>query len=149
MDKKTELISNIAFTMLYSSAVTVYIYTFALQPSMIRTFVGIAILISLIISAGTLYRFWWIYVQDKPLFELPSSEEYLLIGRDQIPWPNIGHISLKRSEAGNVYAAVYFKNDRPPKGFNIENIKDKEAFISHLEENASEKGFTLEIKNNL
>ncbi|MGD2249598.1 MAG: hypothetical protein PVF58_14420 [Candidatus Methanofastidiosia archaeon] len=77
MSKNGELIGNIAFTILYSSAVAVYIYSIALKPSIIRSFVGIAILITLVISTGTLYRIWWMYVQDEPLVQLPSRKEYL------------------------------------------------------------------------
>lgn len=71
---------------------------------------------------------------------------YLLIGHDIIPWSTIDHISVKRSEVGNLYVAFYFEDDIPPKGFDIEHIENKETFLKYLKENAAERGYGFEIE---
>jgi hypothetical protein len=145
MDKNGELIGNIILTIFLSVCATIAAFLINSDPSILRTLLGIIVLFNFSAAFIILCVNWWVYAQE----ELPgqrSRKEYLLIGYDAIPWSNIDHISLRKSEVGNMYAAIYFKNDRPPKGFNIENIKDKETFIDYLKENASKKGYIFEIK---
>ena len=73
-----------------------------------------------------------------------QTEEYLMIRQEIIPWSNIDHITLKRSEFGNRYIVVYFKDDKPPNGYDIElfnNEAEVNRFIKELEKNAAQKGF--------
>lgn len=147
MDKNAELISNIVYTIFFSVGLTFACICIILKPSIVRTALGLSSLLALVAGFNILIFIWRAYLQKEP-FGQPSSEEYLLIGDDAILWSDIDHISLRRSEVGNLYAAVYFKNDKPPKEFIIENTKDRETFISHLKENAPKKGYTFEIKDN-
>lgn len=147
MDRNGELIGNIILTIFLSVCVTIAAFLINSDRSILRTLFGIIVLFNFSAAFIILCVNWWVYSQKEPPGQ-PSKKEYLLIGYDQIPWSNIDHISLRKSKIGNMYAAIYFKNDRPPKGFNIENIKDKESFINYLKDNASKKGYTFRIENN-
>ncbi|MBU7027739.1 MAG: hypothetical protein HXS48_12455 [Theionarchaea archaeon] len=71
------------------------------------------------------------------------TKEHLVIDHEAIPWSNIDHITLKRSPLGNRYLAVYFKDNTPPKGFDIQYIDKKEELLRYLKDSAPEKGFTF------
>ncbi len=67
--------------------------------------------------------------------------EYIAIGEDIIPWVYIDHITMRRSELGNRYIAFYFRDDTPPKGFDIERFTNKEEIIRKLKEKAAVNHF--------
>ena len=71
------------------------------------------------------------------------TKKHLVIDHEAIPWSNIDHIILKRSPLGNRYLAVYFKDNTPPKGFDIQYIDKKEELLRYLKDSAPEKGFTF------
>lgn len=75
--------------------------------------------------------------------EPDQTEKHLIIGKDVIPWSDIEHISLKKSEYGNPYLAIYFKDERSPKSYDTACFTNVEGFLSTLREKALEKGISF------
>ncbi len=83
-------------------------------------------------------------VGEKLLSKKPDqTEKHLIIGKDVILWSDIEHISLKKSEYGNPYLAVYFKDGRSPKSYDTACFTDVEGFLGTLREKALEKGISF------
>ena len=85
------------------------------------------------------------YFSQKP----KQSEEHLIIGYEAFPWSNIEGIALKRSEYGNIYLAIYFRDGTPPNGFDTELLSNREELIYLLRNRALEKGFTFEVEEGI
>lgn len=75
-----------------------------------------------------------------------QTEEHLIVGDEVIPWSNIDHISVKQSALGNSYLAFYFRDDTPPRSFDMAYLANVEELFNCLRYNAAEKGFTLTIE---
>lgn len=71
------------------------------------------------------------------------TREHLIIGRDAILWSDIEHIGVKKSEWGNPYLVLSFKDKRSPKSYDIEYFTHAGDFVSILKERAAEKGITF------
>jgi Zn-dependent protease len=78
-----------------------------------------------------------------------TKEHLILDDYKKIPWANIDSITLKRSELNNRYIAIYFKDDTPPQGYNIENYLNKKELVNYLVNIASEKGFTFHMEEGI
>lgn len=116
-------------------SINAYILNGLLFRSRIYIFARVFLVILAVLSFFAVIRFFSNRAEQ--------TEEHLILDRDVIPWQNIDRITLKKSAVGNQYIAVYFKDDTPPKGFDIEFINKKEAFIKYLTDHAEEKGFTF------
>ncbi|MBU6999056.1 MAG: hypothetical protein HXS42_15520 [Theionarchaea archaeon] len=142
-----ELLINIVYTVCFSVTVTIAAFLIKSSHRKLFSFPGFVVLLLLSASLAIMYVNWRRYAQNEQPTS-PDSEVYLLIGHDTIPWSDIDHISLRRSEFGNSYVAVYFRDDNPPKGYNIEHVKDKEAFIDSLKMNTAKKGCMFKVEDN-
>ena len=75
-----------------------------------------------------------------------QTEERLILDYGSFLWSDIEHITLKRSELGNRYLAIYFRDDTPPASCDIDMSTREEdviEFINQLQEKAARKGFTF------
>lgn len=78
--------------------------------------------------------------------EARQTEERLFFDDVSYLWSDIEHITLKRSQLGNRYLAIYFRDDRPPASCDIDFMteeKDFIEFINQLQEKAARKQFTF------
>ncbi|MBU7009279.1 MAG: hypothetical protein HXS46_01210 [Theionarchaea archaeon] len=78
--------------------------------------------------------------------EARQTEERLIFDDVSYLWSNIEHITLKRSQLGNRYLAIYFRDDRPPASCDIDLMteeKDVTEFINQLQEKAARMQFTF------
>lgn len=78
--------------------------------------------------------------------EARQTEERLIFGDASYLWSDIKHITLKRSQLGNRYLVIYFRDDRPPASCNIDLLteeKDVTEFINQLQEKAARMQFTF------
>ena len=96
--------------------------------------------------------------KEKPWFEIekhiwraidgympPNHEKYLLIRKDKIPWSTIDTISLFRSALKNRVLALYFTDESPPKSYNFDGLRKKDALLQSMKEHALKNNFTLQI----
>ena len=63
-------------------------------------------------------------------------------------WNTIEKVTLKKSEIGNPYLTLYFKDNSPPRGFDIEYM-DKTNLVDSLQKIALQSGFALEIDEHM
>ncbi len=75
-----------------------------------------------------------------------QTKDHLILRNKKIPWSNIDHIRLKRSELGNRFIVIHFRDDIPPDGFDIEWYPNKEELVGFLKSTATEKGFTFTVQ---
>lgn len=64
--------------------------------------------------------------------------------KDIFAWNTIKKVTIKKSEIGNPYLTLFFKDNSPPRGFDIE-FMDRINLVDNLGEIALQSGFTLEI----
>ena len=74
------------------------------------------------------------------------STEHLMLGRDAIPWSRIDGIALKRSEMGNTYLVIRYKDGTLPKSYDTFFFEGQRNSVSLLREKARQEGilFTVE-----
>lgn len=122
--------SKIPFIGLYTGSVYVIMKWFSF--SQVHVWFSGNVLVCLLV----LFSFVFLYRTRK-------TEDHLIIRDEAIPWSNIDHITIRESEYGNRFMAVYFRDDTPPKGFDIDLINNKGELIRIIQENAEEKGYTF------
>lgn len=70
------------------------------------------------------------------------TRDKLVIGRTSIPWSNIKHITLKKSEYENLYVLIHFRDGTSPKSFDTDYLKNRKEFFHGLQD---EKGFIFTV----
>ncbi|MBU7045695.1 MAG: site-2 protease family protein [Theionarchaea archaeon] len=71
------------------------------------------------------------------------TRDKLVIGRTSIPWSNIKHIALKKSEYGNLYLLIHFRDGTSPKSFDTDYLKNRKEFFHCLQD--VDKRFTFTV----
>lgn len=78
-----------------------------------------------------------------------ETGDCFIIGRDAIPWSRIDHVAIKRSEMGNTYLVLYFRDQTLPKSYDTIFLESQENPVHSLRDKAEEKGFTFTIEEGI